>query len=208
MVTVLYLFFKESLSFRDTHQNIYEVCVKGCSHLQVSLGLKDLLSQGLPPMVSVKLEVFAPFHTKLPQPTSISSQSSRPPSHRVSGLREQGRSYNLAPEIKCHHCLNILLVTQVNPIYSTWERTAQRHEQLEMRMIRAILETAYHIMALKLLTMTFKTLYPLAPNALQPHFIFFLIGLISSTSQASFLFYKGERFVCINCSLGLDYFLH
>lgn len=63
-------------------------------------------------------------------------------------------------------------------------------------------------MALKLLTVTFKSLHHLAPTALQPHFIFFFLGPISSPSQASFLFLKGEGFVCISCSLSLDYSLH
>lgn len=134
----------------------------------------------------------------LPQATSIPSQYNRLPSHRERPTRARQK---LQPSAGNH--------VPSLPQYPTGfpgqpiPRERRLHKGVN-RIIRAILEAAYHITALKLLT--FKTLHHLAPTVLQPHFIFFFLGPISSTSQASFLFLGG--FVCISCSLSLGYFLH
>ena len=89
------------------------VCVRGCSHGKVCLGLEDLLPQWLPHRVTVSQWTQFPSMWTFPQATQVSSsQYSRLPSLRVK-RREHGRSCNafcdLAPEITLHHCFNTLL---------------------------------------------------------------------------------------------------
>lgn len=50
-----FFFFFKIPYLLEIHTRIFmnEICTRGYSHLKVCLGLKDLLPQGLPPMVGV-----------------------------------------------------------------------------------------------------------------------------------------------------------